>query len=154
MFAVFLDYLDGSVARLKNMRTHRGAFFDPILDRVSESILYLSICIGQGELILILTYFHIFLGFTYIISEFKWHEILPNWTGVTFKTNNGSASNNIISFVKENVQLGPIRLLLLSIGAIEKPLLLPVLIIIAVFDALLLAGKMYLGFKYMSNKPN
>lgn len=42
LIAVFLDVIDGAVARVKNLPTARGAFLDGISDRVVEFFLLLS----------------------------------------------------------------------------------------------------------------
>ena len=44
LFAGLFDMLDGQVARLGNMSSTYGALFDSVLDRYSESIMFLGIC--------------------------------------------------------------------------------------------------------------
>lgn len=44
LFAGIFDMLDGQVARLGNMSTQFGAFFDSVLDRYSELVMFLGIC--------------------------------------------------------------------------------------------------------------
>lgn len=44
LFAGLFDMLDGQVARLGNMGSRFGAFFDSVLDRFSEMVLFLGIC--------------------------------------------------------------------------------------------------------------
>lgn len=44
LFAGLFDMLDGQVARLGNMSSTFGALFDSVLDRYSESIMFLGIC--------------------------------------------------------------------------------------------------------------
>lgn len=44
LFAGLFDMLDGQVARLGNMSTVYGALFDSVLDRYSESVMFLGIC--------------------------------------------------------------------------------------------------------------
>src|SRR5882757_1652042 len=44
LFAGLFDMLDGQVARLGNMSSRFGALYDSVLDRYSESILFLGIC--------------------------------------------------------------------------------------------------------------
>ncbi|MCC6186769.1 MAG: DUF4833 domain-containing protein [Chitinophagaceae bacterium] len=44
LFAGLFDMLDGQVARVGNMSSTFGAFFDSVLDRYSEMILFLGIC--------------------------------------------------------------------------------------------------------------
>lgn len=44
LFAGLFDMLDGQVARLGNMSSVYGALFDSVLDRYSESIMFLGIC--------------------------------------------------------------------------------------------------------------
>jgi phosphatidylglycerophosphate synthase len=44
LFAGLFDMLDGQVARLGNMGSKFGAFFDSVLDRYSEMVLFLGIC--------------------------------------------------------------------------------------------------------------
>ncbi|MBL7911813.1 MAG: CDP-alcohol phosphatidyltransferase family protein [Bacteroidia bacterium] len=44
LFAGLFDMLDGQVARLGNMSTKFGAFFDSVLDRYSELVMFLGIC--------------------------------------------------------------------------------------------------------------
>lgn len=44
LFAGLFDMLDGQVARLGNMTTVYGALFDSVLDRYSESVMFLGIC--------------------------------------------------------------------------------------------------------------
>lgn len=44
LFAGLFDMLDGQVARLGNMSSTFGALFDSVLDRYSESVLFLGIC--------------------------------------------------------------------------------------------------------------
>ncbi|WP_343671566.1 DUF4833 domain-containing protein [Chitinophaga sp.] len=44
LFAGLFDMLDGQVARLGNMGSRFGAFFDSVLDRYSEMVLFLGIC--------------------------------------------------------------------------------------------------------------
>ncbi|WP_440132903.1 DUF4833 domain-containing protein [Chitinophaga sancti] len=44
LFAGLFDMLDGQVARLGNLGSRFGAFFDSVLDRYSEMVLFLGIC--------------------------------------------------------------------------------------------------------------
>jgi len=44
LFAGLFDMLDGQVARIGNMVTKFGAFYDSVLDRYSELIMFLGIC--------------------------------------------------------------------------------------------------------------
>lgn len=44
LFAGLFDMLDGQVARLGNMSSVYGALFDSVLDRYSESVMFLGIC--------------------------------------------------------------------------------------------------------------
>lgn len=44
LFAGLFDMLDGQVARLGNMSSTFGALYDSVLDRYSESIMFLGIC--------------------------------------------------------------------------------------------------------------
>jgi phosphatidylglycerophosphate synthase len=44
LFGGLFDMLDGQVARIGNMKSQFGAFFDSVLDRYSELILFLGIC--------------------------------------------------------------------------------------------------------------
>lgn len=44
LFAGLFDMLDGQVARLGNMGSAFGAFYDSVLDRYSELIMFLGIC--------------------------------------------------------------------------------------------------------------
>lgn len=44
LFAGLFDMLDGQVARLGNMSSVFGALFDSVLDRYSESVMFLGIC--------------------------------------------------------------------------------------------------------------
>lgn len=44
LFAGLFDMLDGQVARLGNMSSTFGALFDSVLDRYSESVMFLGIC--------------------------------------------------------------------------------------------------------------
>src|SRR4051812_22401586 len=44
LFAGIFDMLDGQVARLGNMSSVFGALFDSVLDRYSESVMFLGIC--------------------------------------------------------------------------------------------------------------
>jgi CDP-diacylglycerol--glycerol-3-phosphate 3-phosphatidyltransferase len=44
LFAGLFDMLDGQVARIGNMSSTFGALFDSVLDRYSESMLFLGIC--------------------------------------------------------------------------------------------------------------
>lgn len=44
LFAGLFDMLDGQVARIGNMSTKYGAFYDSVLDRYSELIMFLGIC--------------------------------------------------------------------------------------------------------------
>src|SRR3954469_12483088 len=44
LFAGLFDMLDGQVARVGNMSSTFGALFDSVLDRYSESIMFLGIC--------------------------------------------------------------------------------------------------------------
>src|SRR6185312_6315602 len=44
LFAGLFDMLDGQVARLGNMSSSFGALYDSVLDRYSESIMFLGIC--------------------------------------------------------------------------------------------------------------
>ena len=44
LFAGMFDMLDGQVARLGNMSSTFGALFDSVLDRYSESVMFLGIC--------------------------------------------------------------------------------------------------------------
>jgi CDP-diacylglycerol--glycerol-3-phosphate 3-phosphatidyltransferase len=44
LFAGLFDMLDGQVARLGNMTSTFGALFDSVLDRYSESVMFLGIC--------------------------------------------------------------------------------------------------------------
>src|SRR3954465_206128 len=44
LFAGIFDMLDGQVARLGNMSSTFGALFDSVLDRYSESVMFLGIC--------------------------------------------------------------------------------------------------------------
>jgi CDP-diacylglycerol--glycerol-3-phosphate 3-phosphatidyltransferase len=44
LFAGLFDMLDGQVARIGNMSSTFGALFDSVLDRYSESVLFLGIC--------------------------------------------------------------------------------------------------------------
>ena len=44
LFAGLFDMLDGQVARLGNMQSAYGAFFDSVLDRYSELVTFLGIC--------------------------------------------------------------------------------------------------------------
>jgi phosphatidylglycerophosphate synthase len=44
LFAGLFDMLDGQVARLGNMKSEYGAFFDSVLDRYSELFTFLGIC--------------------------------------------------------------------------------------------------------------
>ena len=51
LFAGLFDMLDGQVARLGNMSSSFGALYDSVLDRYSESIMFLGICyylVGQN----------------------------------------------------------------------------------------------------------
>jgi CDP-diacylglycerol---glycerol-3-phosphate 3-phosphatidyltransferase len=50
--AAGLDNIDGSVARLTNKTTKFGAFLDSVLDRISESAIFLGLAwwyVGQGK---------------------------------------------------------------------------------------------------------
>jgi len=44
LFAGIFDMLDGQVARLGNMSSTFGAFYDSVLDRYSEMVMFLGIC--------------------------------------------------------------------------------------------------------------
>lgn len=44
LFAGLFDMLDGQVARIGGMKSTYGALFDSVLDRYSESIMFLGIC--------------------------------------------------------------------------------------------------------------
>lgn len=44
LFAGLFDMLDGQVARIGNMSSKFGAFFDSVLDRYSELVMFLGIC--------------------------------------------------------------------------------------------------------------
>lgn len=44
LFAGVFDMIDGQVARIGNMATKFGAFYDSVLDRYSELIMFLGIC--------------------------------------------------------------------------------------------------------------
>ena len=44
LFAGVFDMLDGQVARLGNMKSTFGAMYDSVLDRYSESIMFLGVC--------------------------------------------------------------------------------------------------------------
>jgi CDP-diacylglycerol--glycerol-3-phosphate 3-phosphatidyltransferase len=44
LFAGLFDMLDGQVARVGNMSSTFGALFDSVLDRYSESVMFLGIC--------------------------------------------------------------------------------------------------------------
>ena len=51
LFAGLFDMLDGQVARLGKMSSSFGAMYDSVLDRYSESIMFLGICyylVGQN----------------------------------------------------------------------------------------------------------
>lgn len=45
-FAQVLDYVDGELARVKELSSERGGLIDYFLDRFSDFVLYLSIAIG------------------------------------------------------------------------------------------------------------
>src|SRR5690606_36169861 len=44
LFAGLFDMLDGQVARLGNMSSKLGAFYDSVLDRYSEMFMFLGVC--------------------------------------------------------------------------------------------------------------
>lgn len=44
LFAGLFDMLDGQVARLGNMSSRFGAFYDSVLDRYSEMFMFLGVC--------------------------------------------------------------------------------------------------------------
>ena len=53
LFASFLDFIDGAVARYKNLATKKGAYVDTIADRFVEAILLLGLLfLGLPEVFL------------------------------------------------------------------------------------------------------
>jgi archaetidylinositol phosphate synthase len=47
IFSGFFDVLDGAVARATGKTSQRGAFLDSTLDRISETVIYLGILVGN-----------------------------------------------------------------------------------------------------------
>ncbi len=61
IIASFLDFVDGAVARYKNLATKFGAYFDTIVDRFVEGIFLLGLLFLPLPNILLPSYFWIFL---------------------------------------------------------------------------------------------
>lgn len=61
LLASFLDFVDGAVARYKNLSTKFGAYLDTIVDRFVEGIFLLGILFLPLPKILLSSYFWIFL---------------------------------------------------------------------------------------------
>ena len=61
LFASFLDFVDGAVARYKNLVSKKGAYLDTICDRYIEGLLLLGILFFPLPKILFPAYFWIFL---------------------------------------------------------------------------------------------
>ncbi|MGB9598743.1 MAG: CDP-alcohol phosphatidyltransferase family protein [Minisyncoccales bacterium] len=61
LFASFLDFIDGAVARNKNLTTKKGAYLDTICDRYVEGFLILGILFLPLPEILFPHYFWLFL---------------------------------------------------------------------------------------------
>lgn len=132
------DHLDGTLARIKNMGTNKGAFFDPILDRLGQILIYLSICYNQGSLAIILAYLCIasWLLYSYMVAHSN--NIFKEDKKINLQKNmmEGLAGKLRISYIYLNIGYG--KELLLSIGAISNAYLIPALLIIALNNLLTL----------------
>lgn len=61
LIAAFLDFIDGSVARYKNLATKKGAYLDTIVDRFVEAILLLGMLFLRLPEVILPSYVWIFL---------------------------------------------------------------------------------------------
>jgi len=62
VLAAFMDFVDGAVARYKNMSTVRGAYLDTVVDRYVEGLIFIGMMSLPFEQILIPGYLWVFLA--------------------------------------------------------------------------------------------
>ena len=90
-----LDCTDGELARLKNMNSGSGVFFDPVIDRISVTLLIFTLSLGsflQSKNYIYLIYSSI------VISLFYINEITQVWLEKAFGRSIREIYNSELSF--------------------------------------------------------
>ena len=67
ILGLLLDYIDGALARMKNLQSSMGALLDSVLDRLGEAVILLSLGLFYDRLVI----FSIILSLSLIISYIK-----------------------------------------------------------------------------------
>ena len=114
--AGFFDTVDGEVARSSNSVTSFGAFFDSIMDRYSDLIVYLGIMIHYG--------IHDRMGYVVQVGVVMMGSVLTSYAR--------ARAESLIPSCKVGFLERPERIVLLIIGAFYK--LDPVLWVLAILS--------------------
>jgi len=114
--AGFFDTVDGEVARSSNSVTSFGAFFDSIMDRYSDLIVYLGIMIHYG--------IHDRMGYVVLVGVVMMGSVLTSYAR--------ARAESLIPSCKVGFLERPERIVLLIIGAFYK--LDPVLWVLAILS--------------------
>ena len=114
--AGFFDMVDGEVARSSNSVTRFGAFFDSIMDRYSDLIIYLGIMIHYGT--------HNRMGYAVLVGVVMMGSVLTSYVR--------ARAESLIPSCKVGFLERPERIVLLIIGAFYR--MDPVLWVIAVLS--------------------
>ena len=91
----FFDVIDGSVAKITKKTSKKGAFLDSTLDKISETIIFLGIALGELAnpiLCIIAVSSSLLVSYTRSRSEFKWSRIWRKSRKITCSGYNGISS--------------------------------------------------------------
>jgi CDP-diacylglycerol--glycerol-3-phosphate 3-phosphatidyltransferase len=123
----FHDLFDGPVAKASKRASQRGAFFDSVIDRITDSLIlggvaYYLTAHQHGQLVLLP---FAILTTTYLISYQR------------------SKAESLGLAAKGGLMERAERMILLGIGLIAKPAFIPILWVMLVLTALTAAGRFY-----------
>ncbi|MCE7749194.1 MAG: CDP-alcohol phosphatidyltransferase family protein [Candidatus Heimdallarchaeota archaeon] len=129
---IICDYSDGEVARLTNTRSKKGAWMDPVFDRIGDFTIYL--CIGIGSFynsndVLSLIFSFVAMG-SIMISDYiiiKYDQVFRgDYLSIVQKMNSTKmgAISNIFTFYS-----GESMLIILCIGIAIQQVLITLIII-------------------------
>ncbi len=123
----FHDLFDGPVAKASKRASQRGAFFDSVMDRVSDSLILGGVAFyltahGHGQLVLLP---FAILTTTYLISYQR------------------SKAESLGLAAKGGLMERAERMILLGVGLLAKPIFIPVLWIMLALTAMTAAGRFW-----------
>ena len=142
-----LDCIDGVIARISEKQTKFGAFFDLLLDRAGELILYIAVLFYSfnhlNQIEMVLLSFSLFIRYIYGIASLIRAAKVPEMND-TMKRKDPGILKNVVKFFYEFTDTGTFYFFLTICFILSK---FSFIIIYGALNTLMLFGMIYIVFK-------